>query len=102
MSRRSRDDPEPIGEALAAVARDLGLADPKVLGALHARWAELVGEQLALHARPSSLLDGVLVVEVDDPAWATQLRYLGETLKERAATLLGEGSVRSVRVVVGR
>ena len=102
MSRRRSDDPEPVGEALAAVARDLGLPDPKVLRALHARWTELVGEQLANHARPLSLLDGVLTIEVEDPAWATPLRYLSETLKERSEVLLGEGSVRSVRVVVER
>lgn len=102
MRRRRSDDPESVGESLAAVARDLGLPDPKVLGALHARWPELVGDQLAKHARPLSLLDGVLTIEVEDPAWATQIRYLSETLKERSAGLLGSGSVQSVRVVVGR
>ncbi len=100
MSRGRRDDPQPVGEALAALARDLGIADPKVLGALHTRWEEVVGDQLASHARPRALLDGVLTIEVEDPAWATQVRYLGDALKERAAAILGEGSVRSVRVVV--
>ncbi|MCZ7535598.1 MAG: DUF721 domain-containing protein [Acidimicrobiia bacterium] len=102
MNGRRRDEPRPLGDALAAVARDLGVGDPRVLGALHSRWADLVGDQLASHARPRSLLDGVLTIEVHDPAWATQVRYLGETLRERAVDILGEGSVRSVRVVVAR
>lgn len=102
MSRRRSDDPRPVGDSLAAVARDLGLPDPKVLGALHARWQDLVGEQLAKHARPLSLLQGVLTIEVDDAAWATQIRYLSETLKERSAGLLGMQGVQSVRVVVAR
>lgn len=102
MSRRGSDDPTPVGDALAAVARDLGLPDPEVLGRLHSRWVDLVGSSLAAHARPLSLRDGVLTIEVEDPAWATQIRYLESTLKERSEALLGEGSVQSVRVVVKR
>jgi len=47
-----------------------------------------------------SVRDGVLTVAVDDPIWATQLRYLETAVVERAAALLGTGSVSELRVRV--
>ena len=49
---------------------------------------------------PCSLDDGRLVVEVDEPGWATQLRYLEADLLERLAAVAGAGAVRSIEVRV--
>jgi predicted nucleic acid-binding Zn ribbon protein len=35
------------------------------------------------------LEDGVLLVDVDDPAWATQLRFLGDDVRRRLAEVTG-------------
>ena len=43
---------------------------------MFARWAELVGEEVAQHATPESFADGTLVVRTDSTAWATQLKLL--------------------------
>ncbi len=53
------------------------------MGDVFGRWAEAVGEALAAHITPVKLDGTKLVVEVDDPAWATQLRFLEATLKQR-------------------
>ena len=50
--------------------------------------------------RPVSLDGGRLVVEVDEPGWATQLRYLEATLRERLAAVTGGFHVRSLEVRV--
>ncbi len=42
----------------------------------------------------------MLTVAVDAGPWATELRYLEATLRERAAEVTGVDVVRSVRVVV--
>jgi hypothetical protein len=47
-----------------------------------------------------SLRDGVLLVAVDDPAFATQVRYLEAQVREAAARVVGRPVVRSLRVVV--
>ncbi len=60
-----------------------------------------MGADVAAHARLVSVRDGVLTVAVDDPIWATQLRYLETAVVERAAALLGPSSVTSLRVRVG-
>ena len=97
-------DPErpavPLGQALDAVAKRLGMAGSRQLGAVFGSWADVVGDQVAAHARPTGLRDGVLVVRVDEPAWATQLRYLERDLLARLATAAGEGVVTRIEVRV--
>ena len=44
-----------------------------------------VGENVAAHVRPVRLDQGVLTVEADDSAWATQVKFLSGTISERLA-----------------
>ncbi len=39
-------------------------------------WTEMVGEGVALHAKPIRIEGRKLFVEVEDPLWLTQLRYM--------------------------
>jgi len=89
-----------IGEAVAMVGRELGLAEPEAFAAVTTAWAELVGDAVAAHSQVRSIRDGLLDVAVDSPAWATPLRYLETDLVERASQLLGPGVVTAVRVSV--
>jgi predicted nucleic acid-binding Zn ribbon protein len=100
FGRRGGDEPVPIGDALAEVGSELGLPDPAVLAVLHTRWTELVGENAARHARLRSLREGVLLVAVDAPQWATQLRYLEPDVLRQSAALVGPGTVRKMRLIV--
>ncbi len=94
------DDPKPISEALDAVASRLGAAPSSALRAVFNQWAAVVGDDLAKHSHPRSLVGGTLVVAVDHPAWATSLRYLGDTLLGRLAETAGAGVVSRVEVRV--
>lgn len=78
MTRRPRRDgsvrePRAIGESLRAVTAGFGSRGRAI--DLSERWADAVGESIASHARPERLDAGRLTVVVDDPAWATELRY---------------------------
>jgi predicted nucleic acid-binding Zn ribbon protein len=53
------------------------------IGGVFGRWDDAVGETVAAHVRPVRLDEGVLVVEADDPAWATQVRFLTDTIRSR-------------------
>jgi predicted nucleic acid-binding Zn ribbon protein len=90
----------PVGEALAALGDELGLGDPGALRIVTQRWSEIVGEAVAAHARLRSMRGGVLIIAVDAPPWATQLRYLTGDVKARVADLVGPDAVREVRIVV--
>jgi hypothetical protein len=93
-------EPVPVTDALAAVGAELGLADPGALAVLSERWRDVVGDAVAPHARLQSLRGGVLTIAVDAAPWATELRYLESTLRERVAHVTGLDLVRAVRVVV--
>ena len=66
------------------------------------RWPELVGPAIAEHARPLSLKNGILTIGVDQPGWATQLRYLGATLLDQLAAAIGDGVITRLEVRVTR
>jgi predicted nucleic acid-binding Zn ribbon protein len=94
------EDPVLVGEALGVIGEELGLPAPGAMTVLVERWEEIVGPALAPHARLRSLRDGVATIAVDAPAWATELKYLEDTLKARIGDVTGRDVVRSVRVFV--
>ncbi|HWH35481.1 MAG TPA: DUF721 domain-containing protein [Acidimicrobiales bacterium] len=99
---RPGPEPRPVGDSLDRLSRSLGGPAAQALSAVFSSWPEVVGEAVAAHARPRSLRHGVLVVAVDDPAWATQLRWLGAEVLARLAEVVGEGVVVEVKVRVSR
>ena len=104
----------PFGESLDRVVRSLhndtsGSAASAAtnsqtasqMGGVFGRWAEAVGDAVAVHVTPVKLDGSKLVVEVDDPAWATQLRFLEATLKARLLEVAG-ATIETVEVRVKR
>ncbi len=59
------------------------------LGSIFGRWDEIVGEAVAAHVQPVKLDGTRLVVDVDDPAWATQLKFLESSLRDRLGEATG-------------
>ena len=102
MRKGEPSEPRSIRASLDRVARSLGGPDAGALSGLFGRWADIVGPQLAAHARPLSLSSGVLVVGVTEPGWATQLVYLESELLGRFREALGEGVVDRVEVRLRR
>ncbi|MFM7687381.1 MAG: DciA family protein [Actinomycetota bacterium] len=104
-------DPVPLSETLAGLVRSLGPvergakrssgASSAAMGGVFGRWEEVVGAAVAAHVQPVKLDGEVLVVEVDDPAWATQIRFLEATLRERLREVAG-ASVERLEVRVAR
>jgi predicted nucleic acid-binding Zn ribbon protein len=77
--------PVRVGDTLDHLVRHLGWAErTEAVGAL-ARWEEIVGPAIAAHARPVALDGGTLTVAVDDPAWASQLKWLERSLIDQLA-----------------
>ena len=105
MRSRSRDgdgrEPTPVAEAVNQLVAERGWEERMALGRLRARWAEVVGEQVAARSEPVRLEDGRLTIRVEGGAWAAELALLGSTLANSAAHFLGPGRVREVAVVAG-
>jgi predicted nucleic acid-binding Zn ribbon protein len=86
LSPSRRDSgPQSLDASLDVLSGRLGLAESRGLARLFAHWEEIVGPAVAGHVRPQRLDRDVLVVTVDHPAWATQVRHLGDDLLDRVA-----------------
>ena len=96
------DRDRPLGEALAAYLRSQGHGQALVLAKVVAAWPSVVGPEIAAHAQPRALRRGTLVVAVDEPAWAAQLRFLAETVVAGLANALGDGVVQALEPTVRR
>jgi predicted nucleic acid-binding Zn ribbon protein len=96
------DDPVALTDALDDVVRSLrgGAGRAEVRG-VFGRWDDAVGDTIAAHVRPVRLEDGGLLVEVDEPAWATQVRLLADDLRSRLHDVAGV-SVERIDVRVAR
>jgi predicted nucleic acid-binding Zn ribbon protein len=77
---------------------------PAVLHAVFTRWEEIVGPSIADHAWPVKLQDGVLHLGVEQPAWASQLAFLGPQLVRKVVAATGDETVKKIelRVVARR
>ncbi|WP_334142612.1 DUF721 domain-containing protein [Rhabdothermincola sp.] len=94
--------PERLAHSLDRVVRHLGGSSAGAVGGLFGSWEQIVGERVARHATPSALRDGVLVVAVDDPAWATQLRFLEREILGRVQEVLNLPELARLEVRVRR
>jgi hypothetical protein len=65
------------------------------------RWREIVGPQIASHARPYRIRNRVLLVRVDHPVWMQELQYLKEEIKEKLNTVLGGSRLENLFFLPG-
>jgi predicted nucleic acid-binding Zn ribbon protein len=90
-----------VRDVLEAASRRFGISDALRTGMLWERWPSIVGPDIAAHARPSSLREGVLRVRTDSPAWATEIGYLAEVIRTQINDALGQVVVKEVRAWTG-
>jgi predicted nucleic acid-binding Zn ribbon protein len=82
-------DPVPISRSLDSIMKSLRGTDRIQIGGVFGRWDDAVGPTVAAHVRPVRLDQGVLTVEADEPAWATQVKFLSSTITTRLAEVAG-------------
>ncbi len=87
--RRRGSEPRSLESSLDALSRRLGQEGASGLGGLFSRWTEIVGPAMAEHVRPVRIDAESLIVTVDHPAWATQVRRLGESLLDKVSEQVG-------------
>jgi predicted nucleic acid-binding Zn ribbon protein len=94
--------PDRVAELLENLAAARGWKERLQGARVHDVWLEAAGEDLARHVRPVRLHGGVLLLEADSAAWATQVRYLSGDLARRVNEVLQAERVTQVRVVTAR
>ena len=92
-------DPQPLGRATRDTARSRGWSVRVAEGSVFGQWPGVVGEQIAEHATPTSLREGVLTISAETTAWATQLRMVQAQLLAKIAAAVGDGVVTTLKIV---
>lgn len=69
-------DPKLLGETISAIASDLGWSEYLAESSVAQQWPIIVGEAMAEHAKVLEISAGVLKVQCDSTAWATELRRM--------------------------
>jgi hypothetical protein len=96
------DEPVAVTDALDGLLRSLrGGAGRREVGGVFGRWEETVGAPIAANVRPVRLEQATLLLEVADPAWATQLRFLIDDIRRRLFDVTGV-TVERIEVRVAR
>jgi predicted nucleic acid-binding Zn ribbon protein len=90
-----------LRDVLAQAAGKLGFSDALATGALWRGWSDIVGDDVASHAEPTSLKEGVLRIRADSPVWATELGYLAEDIRARINANAGAELVAKILVWTG-
>lgn len=86
-------DPGSFFDAMDSLALSMGWGVDLARAELMEQWPDIVGPEVALHAIPTGAADGVMEIQCDSSAWATQLRLMRSTLLESLLARFPEASI---------
>jgi predicted nucleic acid-binding Zn ribbon protein len=90
-------DPRGIEDILDNLTNRLGWTSSLAKADLIGSWAELVGVETAEHSTPVGSEDGLLTVECDSTAWATQLRLMRGQITTSIAQRFPDAGIESIK-----
>jgi predicted nucleic acid-binding Zn ribbon protein len=94
------EEPQPLAVSLDRLLRGLGAPPADALSRLADEWPAVVGHVVADHAQVVGVERGRLMVDVDDAAYATHVRYFDRAVREWLDGLFGPGAITRVDVRV--
>jgi len=98
-----RKKPSVVGDVLAGVLRDSGIAERVEQARLIPEWPKLVGPQIAAVTEPTSIAaDGTMFVRVTTNAWMNELSLMEPELLRALNGKEGRPAIRRIRWVLKR
>lgn len=91
-----------MGAGVERVMRHLNAPSSDTVTSVFSDWETVAGELISKHTRPTKIVDGVLHLETDEPAWASEMRWMSEELLRRIQEHLGNDEVTEIVVHVAR
>ncbi len=91
-------DPIAAAEAINSFLDEQGWRERTRVAAAVASWPDIAGAEVAAHVQAESFEAGVLTLRADSTAWATQMRMLAGSVRNRLDAALGTGVVSKVVV----
>lgn len=93
--------PKPIGSIIDKVVRSLGMSRDYYGWLILSRWDEIVGEEIARHARAVKFEDGTLIVAVPDASWRQNLSMETEMILKKIHSEPHGQAVKKLRLIHG-
>lgn len=90
-------DPSGLGDVIEGLTQKMGWTSPLARSELLLAWADIAGAETAEHSKPVSFDEGVLTVQCDSTAWATQLRLMRSTITTQIALKYPEAEIQSIK-----
>lgn len=92
-------EPTGLGDVLGSLTSTMGWDSPMARADLLQGWPEIVGHDVAVHAQPAGVEDGVLFVQCDSNPWATQLRRMVSLMVGNIQERYPAAGIEAVRVL---
>src|SRR5664279_4116770 len=101
--RAPRKKPSAIGDVLAGVLKEAGIAARVEQAGIIPEWSGLVSPQIAAVTEPQSIAaDGTLFVHVTTNAWMMELSMMEPELLAALNAKAGRAPVKKIRWVIRR
>jgi predicted nucleic acid-binding Zn ribbon protein len=98
-----RKKPSTVGDVLAGVLRESGIAERVEQARLIPEWPALVGAQIAAVTEPTSIAaDGTMFVRVTTNAWMNELSLMEPELLRALNSTEGRAPVKRIRWLLKR
>lgn len=98
---RLKKSPENVQKILSSFLSRHGLENKLNQYKFITNWNDIVGEGIAVHAKPSSLKNKVLYIKVSSSSWAQELSFQKQVILHRLNSFLNEeNKVVDIRFVV--
>ena len=92
----------PASQLVPQVMKKLGLEERLQQSQAFFLWPEIVGSDIARHAQPVSLRNGLLLVTVDHPVWLQELsRFHKPLMLQKVQERVGKKAVRDICFRIG-
>ncbi len=97
---RDATGPVPLRRSLERLLSGMGSPEIDATASILESWPEIIGPELASRIVAVAVRGPELIVRVEDPAWASQLRWLERQLLDRIEALVGPGRITAVTAKV--
>lgn len=89
-----------LGSSVESMLQMQGLGSAALLARITGLWPSLVGERMNAHAKPAKVDGDELIVSVDHPAWATEIRMQQSRIISELANGLAGPLINRLKVHV--
>ena len=86
-----------VGESITRLFKSLGLNEEAQQYMPLAYWDIAVGKEVAKHAEPQKITEGILFVKVKDAVWRNELTYLKHEIMQKLNAHVGKNAIKEIK-----